>query len=127
MPEARPSKKKQARSKSVEVLDINKPEAIGSRARKASAVYLGLEEKLEQLINTVGMIANNLAGLFELQEAAALLDKSYGFGMVVLPLDLGSSELNSDELHEEAEWLKAHGEDEEKESEGEDESMAKAK
>ncbi|KIN98414.1 hypothetical protein M404DRAFT_31418 [Pisolithus tinctorius Marx 270] len=79
---------------------------------------------------------NDLAGLFELQEAMvehsghiadaleSLLDESYGFGMVVSPSDSGSSELDSDELCEEADWLKNHSEDEEGEAKGEDEDMA---
>ncbi|KIO04365.1 hypothetical protein M404DRAFT_26227 [Pisolithus tinctorius Marx 270] len=101
--EAGPSTQKQAKTsaKPTEVLDLDEPEA--------GAVYpLGLEEKLERLIDTAGMIANNLAGLSELQEAAVensgriadalelLLDESYGFGMVVSPSDSGSSELDSD-------------------------------
>ncbi|KIO10108.1 hypothetical protein M404DRAFT_21788 [Pisolithus tinctorius Marx 270] len=140
MPEPRLSQKKWAKSKVVEVLEIDEPKAGGSGAGKASAAMsLGLEEKLEQLIDTVGMIANNLAGLFELQEAMVenssriaytlelLLNESYGFGMAVSPLDLGSSELDSNELREEAKWLKAHGKDEEEGTEGEDETMAEAK
>ncbi|KIO08939.1 hypothetical protein M404DRAFT_22759 [Pisolithus tinctorius Marx 270] len=117
--EARPSMQKQARMsmRATEVLDLDKPEASGSGVRKAT---------------------NNLAGLFELQEAAvehsgcianaleSLLDESYGFRMAVSPSDLGSSELDSDELCEEAKWLKTHGEDREEETKGEDEAMAKA-
>ncbi|KIO10209.1 hypothetical protein M404DRAFT_21878 [Pisolithus tinctorius Marx 270] len=129
--EAGPSTQKRVKTsaKLTEVLDLDEPEA--------GTVYpSGLEEKLEQLIDTVGMIANNLAGLFKLQEAVvensgciadaleSLLDKSYGFGMAVSPSDLGSSELDSDELCEEAEWLKNHGEDNEEETEGEDKDMA---
>ncbi|KIN97131.1 hypothetical protein M404DRAFT_32592 [Pisolithus tinctorius Marx 270] len=138
MPEPGPSQKKWAKSKPIEVLEINEPKARGSRLREASAErYSGLENKLERLIKAVGLIANNLASLFELHETAvensgwiadalkAMLNESYGFGMAVSPSDSGSSELDSEEMHEEAEWLKAHGEDEE-ESEGEDESMAKA-
>ncbi|KIN96779.1 hypothetical protein M404DRAFT_33002 [Pisolithus tinctorius Marx 270] len=69
LPEPRPSKKKWAKSKSVEVLDIDKPKASGSGARKAGAGYFsGLEEKLEWLINTTGMIANNLASLYNLHK-----------------------------------------------------------
>ncbi|KIO02873.1 hypothetical protein M404DRAFT_27476 [Pisolithus tinctorius Marx 270] len=140
MPEPRPSQKKWAKSKVVEVLEIDEPEAGRNRAGKASvAMSLGLEEKLKRLINTMGMIANNLAGLFELQEAVvenssriadaleSLLNESYSFGMAVSPSDSGSSELDSNELCEEAEWLKAHGEDKEEGTEGEDETMAKAK
>ncbi|KIN95283.1 hypothetical protein M404DRAFT_34275 [Pisolithus tinctorius Marx 270] len=123
-----------------EVLDLDEPEAGRSREKEASMVCsLGLEEKLKWLINTVGMIANNLAGLFELQEAAVensgcianalklLINESYSFGMAVSPSDLGSSELDSDKLCKEAKWLKTHGEDEEEETKGEDEDMAEAK
>ncbi|KIN98030.1 hypothetical protein M404DRAFT_31725 [Pisolithus tinctorius Marx 270] len=118
-PEPGPSQKKWVKSKPTEVLEIDKPKASGSRVRKT------------------GLITNNLAGLFELQEATvehssqitnalnAMLDESYGFGMAVTPSDLGLSELNSDELCEEAEWLRAKGEEEE--AEGEDEPMAEAK
>ncbi|KIO10902.1 hypothetical protein M404DRAFT_21111 [Pisolithus tinctorius Marx 270] len=124
-----------------EVLDLNEPKVSGSRAREAMEEgFLGLEEKLEQLIDIAGLIANNLVGLFELQEATvenlgcianmlkSIINKSYGFGVAVTPLDSGSSELDSDELQEEAAWLqaKAKGEEEE-EAEGEDEPMAKAK
>ncbi|KIN99653.1 hypothetical protein M404DRAFT_30301 [Pisolithus tinctorius Marx 270] len=136
-PEPGLSQRKQAKSKPTEVLEIDEPEAGGSGVRKASTRGpLGLEEMLEWLIDVVGLIANNLVGLFELHETMAenlghiadalesLLDESYGFGMAVSPLDSGSSELDSEELHEEAKWLKAHGEGEEEESEGEDESMA---
>ncbi|KIO08764.1 hypothetical protein M404DRAFT_22628 [Pisolithus tinctorius Marx 270] len=138
LPEPGPSQKKWVKSKPTEVLEIDEPEAGGSGERKAGAGgFSGLEDKLEQLIDIVGLIANNLAGLFKAHETVAknsgrianvleaMLDKSYGFGMAVSPSDSGSSELDSDELHEEAEWLKAHGEDEEEESEVEDESMAK--
>ncbi|KIN97841.1 hypothetical protein M404DRAFT_31920 [Pisolithus tinctorius Marx 270] len=137
-PEPGPSQKKRAKSKPIEVLEVDEPEARGSGLREAGAErYSGLENKLEQLIEAAGLIANNLASLFELHETAiensgriadaleAMLDESYGFGMAVSPSDSGSSELNSEEMREEAEWLKAHGEDEE-ESEGEDESMAEA-
>ncbi|KIN93285.1 hypothetical protein M404DRAFT_36222, partial [Pisolithus tinctorius Marx 270] len=122
-PEPGPSQKKRVKSKPTEVLEIDEPEAGGSGARKAGAGYpSGLEEKLERLINTAGMIANNLAGLFELQEAAvensgriadaleAIIDESYGFGVAVTPSDTGSSELDSDELREEVAWLQAEAE-----------------
>ncbi|KIN92893.1 hypothetical protein M404DRAFT_36626 [Pisolithus tinctorius Marx 270] len=139
--EAGPSTQKRARTSArpTEVLDLDEFEAGGSGAKEAGAArYSGLENKLERLIEAAGLIANNLASLFELHETAvensgriadaleALLDESYGFGVAVSPSDSGSSELDSDELREEAEWLKAHGEDEEEESEGEDESMAEA-
>ncbi|KIO12075.1 hypothetical protein M404DRAFT_19907 [Pisolithus tinctorius Marx 270] len=137
-PEPGPSQKKRAKSKPIEVLEVDEPEAGGSGLREAGAErYLGLENKLERLIEATGLIANNLASLFELHKTAiensgriadaleAMLDESYGFGMAVSPSDSGSSELDSEEMREEAEWLKAHGEDEE-ESEGEDESMAEA-
>ncbi|KIO00829.1 hypothetical protein M404DRAFT_29231 [Pisolithus tinctorius Marx 270] len=139
--EARPSNQKQVRTsvRPTEVLDLDELEATGSGMKEAStARYSGLENKLEQLIEAAGLIANNLASLFELHETAvensgriadaleSILDESYGFRMAVSPSDSGSSELDSDKLHEEAEWLKAHGEDEEEESEGEDESMAEA-
>ncbi|KIN97337.1 hypothetical protein M404DRAFT_32322 [Pisolithus tinctorius Marx 270] len=136
-PEPGPSQKKWAKSKLTEVLEIDEPEAGGSGVRKAHAGGpSGLEDKLERLIDVAGLIANNLVGLFELQEAVvenlgriadaleAMLDESYGFGMAVSPSDSGSSELDSDELREEADWLKNHGEDEEEEAEGEDEDMA---
>ncbi|KIO09670.1 hypothetical protein M404DRAFT_22130 [Pisolithus tinctorius Marx 270] len=137
--EAGPSKQKWVKTSArlTEVLDLNEFEAGGSRVKEASAArYSGLENKLERLIKAAGLIANNLASLFKLHETAvknlgriadaleALLDESYGFSVVVSPSDSGSSELDSDELREEAEWLKAHSEDEEEESEGEDESMA---
>ncbi|KIN92808.1 hypothetical protein M404DRAFT_36706 [Pisolithus tinctorius Marx 270] len=139
--EAGPSNQKQARTSArpTEVLDLDEPEAGGSVTKEAGAArYSGLEDKLERLIEAAGLIANNLASLFELHETAvensgriadaleSILDESYGFGMAVSPSDSGSSELDSDELREEAEWLKAHGEDEEEESEGEDKSMAEA-
>ncbi|KIO08037.1 hypothetical protein M404DRAFT_23293 [Pisolithus tinctorius Marx 270] len=126
---AGPSNQKQARTsvRLTEVLDLNELEASGSRMKEAGvARYSGLENKLKQLIKAAGLIANNLASLFKLHETVSILDESYGFGMVVSPSDLGLSELDSDKLHKEAEWLKNHSEDEE-ESEGEDESMAKAK
>ncbi|KIN94533.1 hypothetical protein M404DRAFT_34979 [Pisolithus tinctorius Marx 270] len=136
-PEPGPSQKKRAKSKPTEVLEIDEPEAGGSGEREAGAErYSGLENKLERLIEAAGLIANNLASLFELHETAvensgciadaleSLLDESYGFGMAVSPSDSGSSELDSEELREEAEWLRTHGEDEEEETEGEDEAMA---
>ncbi|KIN96345.1 hypothetical protein M404DRAFT_33408 [Pisolithus tinctorius Marx 270] len=131
--EAGPSKQKRAKTspRPTEVLDLDEPEASGSGLRETGAErYSGLEEKLERLIDVVG--------LFEAHEAVAensgrianalkaMLDKSYGFGMAVSPSDSGSSELDSDELCEEAEWLKTHSKDEEEESGGEDESMAEA-
>ncbi|KIO09669.1 hypothetical protein M404DRAFT_22129 [Pisolithus tinctorius Marx 270] len=123
--EAGPSNQKRARTsvRPTEVLDLDEFEAGGS----------GMKE-----VSTARADSNNLASLFELHETAvensgriadvleSILDESYGFGMAVSPSDLGSSELDSDELREEAEWLKAHGKDEEEESEGEDESMAEA-
>ncbi|KIO12074.1 hypothetical protein M404DRAFT_19899 [Pisolithus tinctorius Marx 270] len=138
---AGPSNQKRVRTSvgPTEVLDLDEFEAGGSGMKEASAArYSGLENKLERLIEAAGLIANNLTSLFELHETAvenlgriadaleSILDESYGFGMAVSPSDSGSSELDSDELCEEAEWLKNHGEDEEEESEGEDESMAKA-
>ncbi|KIN94062.1 hypothetical protein M404DRAFT_35434 [Pisolithus tinctorius Marx 270] len=136
-PEPRPSQKKQAKSKLTEVLEIDEPETGGSGERKAIAGgFSGLEDKLERLIDVVGLITNNLAGLFKAHETVAensgritdtleaMLDESYGFSMAVSPLDSGSSELNSEELHGEAEWLKAHSKDEEEESKVEDESVA---
>ncbi|KIN96357.1 hypothetical protein M404DRAFT_33330 [Pisolithus tinctorius Marx 270] len=140
MPEPGPSQKKRAKSKVVEVLEIDEPEAGGSGLREASAErYSGLENKLKRLIEAMGLIANNLASLFELHETAvensgciantleSLLDKSYGYGMAVSPLDLGSSELDSNELHKEAEWLRTHSKDNEEETKGEDEAMAEGK
>ncbi|KIO03821.1 hypothetical protein M404DRAFT_26793 [Pisolithus tinctorius Marx 270] len=137
---AGPSNQKQAKTsmRLTEILDLDKSEAGGSRLREASAdKYSGLEGKLEQLIEAAGLIANNLASLFELHETTvensgciadaleSILDESYSFRMAVSPSDSGSSELDSEELHEEAEWLRTHGEDEEEETEGEDEAMAK--
>ncbi|KIN93489.1 hypothetical protein M404DRAFT_35846 [Pisolithus tinctorius Marx 270] len=129
-PEPGPSQKKWVKLKLVEVLDIDKLEAGGSRARKAVAgEFLGLEDKLEQLIDIAGLIVNNLVGLFKVQEAAvensgciadalkAIINESYSFGVAVTPSDSGSSE-----LHKEAEWLQAKGEEEE--AKGEDEPMA---
>ncbi|KIN93565.1 hypothetical protein M404DRAFT_35989 [Pisolithus tinctorius Marx 270] len=137
-PEPGPSQKKWVKSKLTEVLEINEPKAGGSGEREAGAKrYSGLENKLERLIEATGLIANNLASLFKLHETTvknsgcianaleSLLDESYGYGMVVSPSDLGSSELDSNELREEAKWLKNHGEDEEGEAKGEDEDMAK--
>ncbi|KIO02904.1 hypothetical protein M404DRAFT_27519 [Pisolithus tinctorius Marx 270] len=137
--EAGSSNQKQVRMsmRPIEVLDLNEPKAGRSRVKEASmARYLGSEDKLKQLIEAAGLIANNLASLFELHETTVknsghiadalelLLDESYSFGMVVSPSDLGSSELDSDELHEEADWLKNHSKDKEEEAEGEDEGMA---
>ncbi|KIN98933.1 hypothetical protein M404DRAFT_30900 [Pisolithus tinctorius Marx 270] len=125
MPEPGPSKKKaKVIDKLLEVLDVDEDEAGGSRLRgPGAAAFLGLEDKLECLINITGLIAKtwitNVLG--------AMLDKSYSFRMAVSPSDLGPSELDSDELCEEANWLKAHGEDKEEESGREDETMAKAK
>ncbi|KIO12100.1 hypothetical protein M404DRAFT_19932 [Pisolithus tinctorius Marx 270] len=137
MPEPRLSQRKWAKSKLIKVLEIDEPEASGNGVRKVSAGGpLGLEDKLKQLINVAGLIANNLAGLFELHETMvenlghiadalqSILDKSYGFRVAVTPLDSGSSKFDLDELHEEAEWLKTHGKDEEEGTEGEDEAMA---
>ncbi|KIN96994.1 hypothetical protein M404DRAFT_32727 [Pisolithus tinctorius Marx 270] len=142
-PEPGPSKKKaKAVEKPLEVLDVDEDEAGGSRPRGPGVTaFSGLEDKLERLIDVAGLIANNLAGLFEAHETVAensgriadaleaMLDESYGFGMAVSPSDSGSSELNSDELHEEADWLRAHGEEEEEsegKDEGEDKTMAEA-
>ncbi|KIN98788.1 hypothetical protein M404DRAFT_31105 [Pisolithus tinctorius Marx 270] len=137
LPEPGPSQKKRAKLKPTEVLEIDEPKTGGSRERKAIAGgFSGLEDKLKRLIDVAGLITNNLAGLFEAHETMAensgriadaleaMLDKSYGFGMAVSPSDSGSSKLDSEELRGEAEWLKAHGKDEEEESEVEDESMA---
>ncbi|KIN99807.1 hypothetical protein M404DRAFT_30056 [Pisolithus tinctorius Marx 270] len=68
---AGPSTQKQARTsvRLTEVLDLDKPEASRSRPREAGVDrYLGLEDKLECLINMAGLIANNLASLFELHK-----------------------------------------------------------
>ncbi|KIO09265.1 hypothetical protein M404DRAFT_22458 [Pisolithus tinctorius Marx 270] len=141
MPEPRPSQKKWVKLKAVKVLEIDKPEAGGSRVRKTGAGgFLGLEDKLKQLIDIVGLIANNLAGLFKLQEAMVensgqiadtlklIIDESYGFGVAVTPLDSGSSELDLDELCKEADWLQAEAEgEEEEEAKGEDKPMAESK
>ncbi|KIO05404.1 hypothetical protein M404DRAFT_25531 [Pisolithus tinctorius Marx 270] len=127
-PEPGLSQKKRVKmsARPIEVLDLDETEAGAAR-------YSGLEGKLERLIKAAGLIANNLASLFELHETAVensgcIADalESYGYRMAVSPLDLGSSELDSDELREEAKWLKAHGEDGEEETEGEDEAMAEA-
>ncbi|KIN95998.1 hypothetical protein M404DRAFT_33652 [Pisolithus tinctorius Marx 270] len=138
---ARPSNQKWVKMsmRVTEILDLNEPEAGRSRLREAGADrYSGLEDKLKRLIDAAGLIANNLASLFELHETAvensgsitnalkSILNESYGFRMAVSPSDSGLSELDSDKLHKEAEWLKTHGEDEEEESKGEDESMAEA-
>ncbi|KAI6144939.1 hypothetical protein BKA82DRAFT_28153 [Pisolithus tinctorius] len=100
MPKPRLIQRKWAKSRPTEVLEIDEPKASGSGVRKASAGGpSGLEEKLKQLIDVTGLIANNLAGLFELHETVAenlgciadvlesLLDESYGFGMAVSPSD----------------------------------------
>ncbi|KIO05565.1 hypothetical protein M404DRAFT_25291 [Pisolithus tinctorius Marx 270] len=117
--EAGPSKQKWVKmsARMTEVLDLDKPEAGRSRMREGSTDrYFGLEDRLEHLINVAGLIANNLASLFELHETAvenlgyiadvleSLLDESYSFGMAVSPSDSGSSELDSEELHEAAKW-----------------------
>ncbi|KIN93912.1 hypothetical protein M404DRAFT_35607 [Pisolithus tinctorius Marx 270] len=92
---AGPSKKKWAKSKLIEVLDINKYKVAEGRLREAG---MG------------GLIANNLASLYELHKTMimnsgqiadhleAILNESYGFGMAVTPSDSGSSELDADEL-----------------------------
>ncbi|KIN96842.1 hypothetical protein M404DRAFT_32892 [Pisolithus tinctorius Marx 270] len=115
-PEPGPSKKKWVKSKSVEVLDVNEPEAGGSGARKA------------------GMIANNLASLYDLHKTTVnnlgwitnalevILNELYRYGMLVSLSASGSSELDSNELHEEAKWLEADAKGEE--AEGEDKDMA---
>ncbi|KIO05556.1 hypothetical protein M404DRAFT_25271 [Pisolithus tinctorius Marx 270] len=140
-PEPGPSKKKsKAVAKPLEELDIDEDEAGGSRLRGPSVtVFSGLEDKLKHLIDVMELIANNLVGLFEAHETMAensgritdaleaMLNESYSFRMAMSPLDLGSSELNSNELHKEADWLKAHSEEEEEESGREDETMAEAK
>ncbi|KIN95083.1 hypothetical protein M404DRAFT_34471 [Pisolithus tinctorius Marx 270] len=139
--EAGPSKHKRAKTSArpTEVLDLDEPEASGSRQREAAAErYSGLEDKLECLIDAAGLIANNLASLFKLHETAVknsgwianalklLLNESYGYRVLVTPPDSDSSEFDLDELCEEADWLKAHGKDKEEESGGEDETMAEA-
>ncbi|KIO13142.1 hypothetical protein M404DRAFT_18633 [Pisolithus tinctorius Marx 270] len=71
--EAGPSTQKWARmsARLTEVLDLDEPEASRSRMKEAGmARYLGLENKLKQLIEATGLIANNLASLFELHETA---------------------------------------------------------
>ncbi|KIO05098.1 hypothetical protein M404DRAFT_25718 [Pisolithus tinctorius Marx 270] len=139
-PEPGLSQKKQVKSRPTEVLEIDKPEAGGSGVTKARAGGLsGLEDKLKQLIDVTGLIANNLVGLFKLQEAVvknsgriadaleAIIDESFGFGVAVTPSDLGSSKLDLDELHEEAAWLQAEAKgEEEEEAEGGDDPMAEA-
>ncbi|KIN99336.1 hypothetical protein M404DRAFT_30570 [Pisolithus tinctorius Marx 270] len=140
MPEPGPSQKKWAKSRPTKVLEIDEPEAGGSEVRKASTGGpSGLEEKLERLIDVAGLIASNLAGLFELHETVAensghiadmlesIIDKSFGFGVAVTPSDTRSSELDLDELCKEAAWLQAEAEGEgDEEAEGEDDSMAEA-
>ncbi|KAI6154735.1 hypothetical protein BKA82DRAFT_23341 [Pisolithus tinctorius] len=67
MPEPGLSQKKQAKSKVVEVLEIDEPKAGGSRLREASTErYSGLENKLKQLIEAAGLIANNLASVISM-------------------------------------------------------------
>ncbi|KIN96571.1 hypothetical protein M404DRAFT_33066 [Pisolithus tinctorius Marx 270] len=67
MPEPGPSKKKvKAVDKLLEVLDVDEGKTSGSRLRGPGvAALLGLEDKLEHLIDIAGLIANNLVGLFE--------------------------------------------------------------
>ncbi|KIO03930.1 hypothetical protein M404DRAFT_26541 [Pisolithus tinctorius Marx 270] len=124
---ARPSNQKQVRTsvRLTKVLDLDELEAGGSRMKEASmARYSGLENKLdlfklhETVVENSGCIADALK---------SLLNESYGYGMAVSPLDSGSSELDSDELHKEAEWLRTPGKDNEEETKGEDEAMAKGK
>ncbi|KIN95975.1 hypothetical protein M404DRAFT_33713 [Pisolithus tinctorius Marx 270] len=118
MPEPRPSKKKvKAVDKPLEVLDVDEDEAGGSRPRGPSGLSQTTWQAHETMAENSGRITNVLE---------VMLDESYSFWMAVSPSDLGSSELNSDKLCEEADWLKAHGEDEEEESSREDETMAKA-
>ncbi|KIO05631.1 hypothetical protein M404DRAFT_25342 [Pisolithus tinctorius Marx 270] len=122
--EAGPSMQKRLRTSArlAKVLDLDELEASRSGVKEASAArYSGLENKLD-LFELHETAVENLGHIADVPES--ILDKSYSVGMVVSPSDSGSSELDSDELHEEAEWLKDHGEYEE-ESEGEDESMAK--
>ncbi|KIO05690.1 hypothetical protein M404DRAFT_25387 [Pisolithus tinctorius Marx 270] len=124
--EARPSNQKWVRMsvRPTEVLDLDELEAGGSGMKEAgTARYSGLENKLD-LFELHETVVENLGCIFDMLEL--IPDESYGFGMAVSPSDSGLSELNSDELREEAEWLKNHSEDEEEESEGEDESMAEA-
>ncbi|KIO11700.1 hypothetical protein M404DRAFT_20319 [Pisolithus tinctorius Marx 270] len=126
--EARPSTQKWVKTSArpIKVLDLDETEASRSGVKEAStARYSGLEGKLKRLIEAMGLIANNLASLFELHKTVvknsgciadaleAIIDESFGFGVAVTPLDLGSSELDLDELHEE-------------EAEGEDNPMAEA-
>ncbi|KIN96729.1 hypothetical protein M404DRAFT_32968 [Pisolithus tinctorius Marx 270] len=112
---AGPSKQKQAKTsvRLTEVLDLDEPKAGWEQAEGGH-----LFELHETVVENSGQITNALE---------LLLDKSYGYGMLVTPPDLDSSEFNSDELHEEAKWLKAHSKDEEEGTKGEDETMAKAK
>ncbi|KIO14772.1 hypothetical protein M404DRAFT_17627 [Pisolithus tinctorius Marx 270] len=112
-PEPGPSQKKQAKSRPTQTLEIDEPEAGGSGLREAGT------ESLFELHETVVENSGRIADALE-----SLLDESYSFSMAVSPSDSGSSELDSKEMHKEAEWLKAHGKDEE-ESKGEDEAMAK--
>ncbi|KIO01827.1 hypothetical protein M404DRAFT_28335 [Pisolithus tinctorius Marx 270] len=124
-PEPGPSQKKQAKmsARPIEVLDLDETEAGGSGVKEAgTARYSGLEGKLDlfELHETVVENSGHIADTLE-----SLLDESYRFGMAVSPSESGSSELDSEELHEEAEWLQTHSEDDEEESEGEDEAMAK--
>ncbi|KAI5995780.1 hypothetical protein F5J12DRAFT_896409 [Pisolithus orientalis] len=77
--------------------------------------YSGLEDKLKHLIKAMGLITNNLASLFNVQENVVansgwitnaletIIDKSYGYGLLATPSDLGLSELNANKLHEEVE------------------------
>ncbi|KIN93093.1 hypothetical protein M404DRAFT_36404, partial [Pisolithus tinctorius Marx 270] len=103
--EAGPSTQKRVRTSArpTEVLDLDEFEAGGSGMKEVGAArYSGLENKLERLIEAAGLIANNLASLFELHETTvensgriadaleSILDESYGFGMVVSPSDSGS-------------------------------------
>ncbi|KIO01406.1 hypothetical protein M404DRAFT_28709 [Pisolithus tinctorius Marx 270] len=105
MPEPGPSQKKWAKSKTTEVLEVDETEASGS----------GLQEAV---VENSGRITDALE---------AMLDESYGFRVVVTPLDSGSSELDAEELCEEAAWLQAEAKGEEdEEAEGEDKPMAKA-
>ncbi|KAI6144567.1 hypothetical protein BKA82DRAFT_27526 [Pisolithus tinctorius] len=103
--EAGPSTQKRSRMsvRLAKVLDLDELEAGGSRVKEAGAArYSGLENKLERLIEAAGLIANNLASLFELHETTvenlghiadaleSILNESYGFGMMVSPSDLVS-------------------------------------
>ncbi|KIN95010.1 hypothetical protein M404DRAFT_34522 [Pisolithus tinctorius Marx 270] len=113
-PEPRLSQKKWAKSKPLEVLVLNEPEASGSGARVAST---GLYNLHKTTVTSSGWITNALE---------AILDESYGYGMAVTPLYSGLSELNPKELHEEADWLQAEAEGEEDKAKGEDKAMAEA-